>query len=58
MGDEVLEESEFAPMFDECKPELPGKKVALFYHNRLGNSMNGWNSGKLTVQHQEQTCNR
>ena len=27
MGDEVLEESEFAPMFDECKPELPGKKA-------------------------------
>ena len=39
MGDEVLEESEFAPMFDECKPELPGKKVALF-------GSYGWGTGE------------
>ena len=39
MGDEVLEESEFAPMFDECKPELPGKKVALF-------GSYGWGDGE------------
>ena len=30
MGDEVLEESEFEPMFDTCKPKLGGKKIALF----------------------------
>ena len=44
MGDEVLEESEFAPMFDECKPELPGKKVALFGSYGWGNGewMENW----------------
>ena len=44
MGDEVLEESEFAPMFDECKPELPGKKVALFgsYGWGTGEWMENW----------------
>ena len=52
MGDEVLEESEFAPMFDECKPELPGKKVALF--GSYGWGTGEWMEiGKLTVQHQE-----
>ncbi len=30
MGDEVLEETEFEPLFEACKPELSGKKVALF----------------------------
>ena len=30
MGDEVLEEDEFAPMFDSCKDKLSGKKIALF----------------------------
>mgnify|MGYP004586937881 FL=1 len=30
MGAEVLEEDEFQPLFDECKPALEGKKVALF----------------------------
>lgn len=30
MGAEVLEESEFQPMFDACKPHLQGKKIALF----------------------------
>lgn len=44
MGDEVLEESEFAPMFDECKTELPGKKVALFgsYGWGTGEWMENW----------------
>ena len=44
MGDEVLEESEFAPMFDECKPELTGKKVALFgsYGWGTGEWMENW----------------
>ncbi len=30
MGDEVLEESEFDPMWESVEPELKGKKVALF----------------------------
>ncbi len=30
MGAEELEESEFAPMFEACKPALSGKKIALF----------------------------
>lgn len=30
MGDEVLEESEFQPMFDSVKASLSGKKIALF----------------------------
>ena len=30
MGDEVLEEGEFEPVFEACKPALDGKKIALF----------------------------
>ncbi len=30
MGAEVLEESEFAPMFESCESKLGGKKIALF----------------------------
>lgn len=30
MGDEELEETEFAPMFEDCKPKLNGKPIALF----------------------------
>ena len=30
MGDEVLEESEFDPMFTACESKLSGKKIALF----------------------------
>ncbi|MEL3908281.1 MAG: flavodoxin [Treponemataceae bacterium] len=30
MGNEELEEAEFAPMFDACKSKLKGKKIALF----------------------------
>lgn len=30
MGAEELEDSEFAPMFETCKPELDGKKIGLF----------------------------
>ena len=29
MGDEELEDTEFAPMFEECKSGLPGKKIGL-----------------------------
>ena len=30
MGDEVLEDTEFEPMFDGCKDALKGKNIALF----------------------------
>lgn len=39
MGAEVLEEDEFQPLFDECKPALGGKKVALF-------GSYGWGDGE------------
>lgn len=39
MGAEVLEESEFEPMFTSCEPELSGKKIALF-------GSYGWGDGE------------
>ena len=39
MGAEVLEESEFQPMFDSCEPKLGGKKIALF-------GSYGWGDGE------------
>lgn len=39
MGDEVLEEEEFAPMFDAVKSKLKGKKIALF-------GSYGWGDGE------------
>ncbi len=39
MGAEVLEEEEFAPMFDSIKDKLAGKKVALF-------GSYGWGDGE------------
>ena len=39
MGAEVLEESEFEPMFESCKSQLGGKKVALF-------GSYGWGDGE------------
>ena len=39
MGDEVLEESEFAPMFDACRGNLSGKRVGLF-------GSYGWGDGE------------
>lgn len=39
MGDEVLEESEFEPMFEDVEGELKGKKIALF-------GSYGWGDGK------------
>lgn len=39
MGVEVLEESEFDPMFSEIEPELSGKKIALF-------GSYGWGDGQ------------
>mgnify|MGYP004509332931 FL=1 len=39
MGAEVLEESEFAPMFEDCKAKLSGKKIVLF-------GSYGWGDGE------------
>lgn len=39
MGNEVLEETEFEPMFTACKPKLGGKKIALF-------GSYGWGDGE------------
>ena len=39
MGIEVLEESEFQPMFDDCKAKLSGKQAALF-------GSYGWGDGE------------
>lgn len=39
MGDEELEDTEFGPMFDGCKGNLSGKKIALF-------GSYGWGDGE------------
>ena len=39
MGAEVLEEDEFAPMFESCESKLKGKKIALF-------GSYGWGDGE------------
>ena len=36
MGDEVLEEDEFEPMFSSCEEKLSGKKIGLFRILRMG----------------------
>ena len=43
MGSEVLEESEFEPFFQEAKPALGGKRVALF-------GSYGWGDGEWMRQ--------
>ncbi len=48
MGAEQLEETEFAPMFEECEGKLNGKKVALF-------GSYGWGDGQW-MRDWEETC--
>ena len=48
MGAEQLEESEFAPMFENCLPELSGRKIALF-------GSYGWGDGEW-MRNWEETC--
>ncbi len=48
MGAEVLEESEFEPMFSSCKPHLKDKKIALF-------GSYGWGDGEW-MRNWEETC--
>ena len=48
MGSEVLEESEFEPMFNGCESALSGKKIALF-------GSYGWGDGEW-MRNWEETC--
>lgn len=51
MGDEILEEDEFQPMFDSCKTKLDGKRIALFgsYDWGDGEWMRNWEAICLKV---------
>jgi flavodoxin short chain len=49
MGDEVLEDSEFDPMFSETEAALSGKKIALF-------GSYGWGDGQW-MREWEDRCN-
>ena len=50
MGDEQLEESEFAPMFTDCKSGLKGKNIALF-------GSYGWGDGEWMRSWEELCAN-
>lgn len=50
MGDEVLEELEFEPMFKECEKNLNGKKIALF-------GSYGWGDGEWMRNWEERCLN-
>ena len=63
MGAEQLEESEFEPMFEECKDKLSNKKVALFgsYGWGDGEWMRNWEddcaASGITLAHESVICN-
>ena len=48
MGDEVLEEDEFEPMFSSCEAKLSGKVIGLF-------GSYGWGDGEW-MRNWEETC--
>ena len=48
MGDEVLEEDEFEPMFSSCEAKLSGKKLGLF--GSYGETENGCIIGKTNAK--------
>ncbi len=50
MGSEVLEESEFEPMFSDCECKLGGKQIALF-------GSYGWGDGEW-MRSWEETCEK
>lgn len=50
MGAEVLEESEFEPMFSDCEVKLKGKRIALF-------GSYGWGDGEW-MRNWEETCRK
>lgn len=47
MGDEVLEQDEFEPMFTQCLPRLAGKSIALFGSYGWQRPMDGGLGGSL-----------
>ena len=51
MGDEVLEEDEFEPMFSSCEEKISGKKIGLFgsYGWGDGDWMHNWEDGAVLV---------
>ncbi len=63
MGDEVLEENEFEPMFSSCRSKLKGKKIALFgsYGWGDGEWMRNWEteciSDGAVLAHASVICN-
>ncbi len=63
MGSEVLEESEFEPMFSECEAKLKGKKLALFgsYGWGDGQWMRDWEdrcaSNNIILSYESVICN-
>ena len=50
MGDEVLEEDEFEPLYSSCEPKLSGKKVGLF-------GSYGWGDGEWMRSWEEKCQN-
>ena len=50
MGDEELEDTEFAPMFESCKGGLSGKKIGLF-------GSYGWGDGEWMRNWEERMKN-
>ena len=52
MGDEVLEEDEFEPMFSSCEEKLSGKKIGLF-GSYDGAMETGCTTGKLNAKRTE-----
>lgn len=52
MGDEVLEEDEFEPMFSSCEAKLPGKKIGLL-DPMAGEMENGCTTGKINAEKME-----
>lgn len=48
MGDEQLESSEFEPMFNNCEPNINGKKISLF-------GSYGWGDGEW-MKNWQATC--
>ncbi|MDO5649026.1 MAG: flavodoxin [Gallicola sp.] len=50
MGDEVLEEGSFEPMFEECEEKLSGRKIAIFGSYE-------WNDGQW-IEDWEERCKK
>lgn len=49
MGSEELEDGEFLPMFEACKPNLKNKRIALF-------GSYGWGDGEWMRNWEEECC--